>query len=109
MTASFLNDRADDMATLRDHLYRNGPCTVAEAARATGLRFGAVSSMLNDGSLASVGSTPSASKCSICRAPATVGDLCRRCREDLQSSQRVAEPQEERSLPDRGRGMRSRR
>lgn len=109
MTGSFLKDRADDMATLRDHLYRHGPCTVAEAARATGLRFGEVSSMLNDGSLAHVGSTPSAARCSICRAPATVGDLCRRCREDLQSSQRFQEAPRDDAAPARGSGMRSRR
>ncbi len=108
MTGPFTDDRADDMATLRDHLYRHGPCTAAEAARATGLRVGRVSSMLNDGSLTHVGSTPSSARCTICRAPATVGDLCGRCREDLQSSQRV-EPVDEPAPSRRSSGMRSRR
>lgn len=69
------------LATLRDHLYAMGPSTIAEAARATGLRPAQVSALMNQWGLraAPPPTVPHAGRCTLCRVAVEVADLCRRC------------------------------
>ena len=73
------------LSTLRDHLYAMGPSTIAEAARATGLRPAQVSALVTEWGLQP---TPPpagshAARCTLCRGAVEAASLCARCRRSL--------------------------
>jgi hypothetical protein len=70
------------LSTLRDHLYAMGPSTIAQAARATGLRPAQVSALVHEWDLQP---TPPpdvscAARCTLCRGAVRA---CARCRRSL--------------------------
>lgn len=82
------HDRAG-LSRLRDFLYANGPSSVVEAAAACDMSPGAVSALLEDGSIASAGAAATGRRrCVICHDPAAINDLCVECHRGFRNARR---------------------